>query len=145
MIGGVTHGSLDLFVPSVADEKNVVILARKTNGLAVDFGHQGAGGINGVKPAVGRLSDDHRRDAVGGENNGRRLRHFGDFIDKDDASGFEFLHDVDVVNNLLAHIHRGTKALERLLDGNNRTVNPGAISPGSCQKNALVARHWQIN
>jgi hypothetical protein len=134
----MTHGALDLFVTLVADEKNVVILARKAHGLAVDLSHQGAGGIEGVEATIGCLGDDHRGYAVGGEDDVGALRDFGHLVDENDAFGFKLADNMEVVDDLLSHIHRSSKTLERLFHRDHGAVDPRAIAARGSQKNFFL-------
>ena len=45
-----------------------------------------------------------------------------------------------VVDDLLAHVDRGAVVLERLLDGDHRPVDAGAVSAGRRQQHALLRR-----
>jgi hypothetical protein len=49
-------------------------------------------------------------------------------VDEDRTSRLQVTHDVDVVDDLLAHINRRTPVRERDLDRLHRTFDPGAIA-----------------
>lgn len=71
------------------------------------------------------------------KHNVRTLGHLVDFLDEDGAPLFELRHDMDVVHDLLTHIHRSAIALQCLLDGDNRTINTRTIAARSGQQHTL--------
>jgi len=140
----VAHGALDLLVPRVPDEQDLVVVPVEAHRLAVHLGHERAGGVDGVELAVGGTLHDGRRDPVRTEDDVRALRHLVNVIDEDGALALEGRHDVDVVHDLLAHIHRGTEALERLLDRDDGTVDAGAVAARSGEQYAFRCRDRQV-
>jgi len=65
---------------------------------------------------------------VRGEHAHRPLRHIGLTLDEDHATLAQPLHDVLVMHDLLADIHRRTVNLERAFDRLHGTIHPRAIS-----------------
>ena len=66
---------------------------------------------------------------MGAVNDAFALRHFVHAIDKNRALLLQFLHHKAVVDDLLAHINRPPKRLQRNPDNINRPHHPGAESP----------------
>ena len=58
----------------------------------------------------------------------------GALVDEHGAAPAQGLHDVLVVDDLLAHVDRCTIQLQRLLDGVNGPIHPGTISARSGQE-----------
>ena len=71
MLGRFARGSLDLFVPLVADQQDLEVVAGEPHGLAVHLGDQGAGRVDGLQSAVGGGGHHRRRDAVRAEDDVR--------------------------------------------------------------------------
>ena len=57
-VGCFAGGADDFLVVLVTDEENLVALARIANGLGVDFGDEGAGGVDGGEFAISGLLAD---------------------------------------------------------------------------------------
>ena len=66
---------------------------------------------------------------MGAVDDALALGHFVDAIDKNRALLLQFLHHKAVVDDLLAHINRRPKGLERNPDNVDRPHHPGAESP----------------
>ena len=81
-----------------------------------------------------------RRDAVGGEDDRRALRRLLLGVDEDRAARLEIADDVDVVDDLLAHVDRRPVVLERQLDGLDGALDPGAIAARRSEEDALDHR-----
>ena len=58
------------------------------------------------------------------------LRHLGLLVDEDRAARLEVADDVQVVDDLLAHVDRRPVELERLLDRLDGALDPGAVAAG---------------
>jgi hypothetical protein len=128
VVGGLALGALDLLVAGVAHEDDVVVLVREAHRLLVHLGHQRAGCVNRVQPALGGLGVDGRGDAVGGEDDAGAHRHLVGLGDEDGAALGEGLHDVLVVDDLLAHVDRRPVVVQGLLDGVDGAVHAGAVA-----------------
>src|SRR5690606_10541954 len=85
VLRGLAGGSLDLLVPLVADEQDVVVLGREALGLVVHLGDQRAGGVDRAQVAAGGLLVHGGRDAVGGEHDDGPLGHLIGLLDEDRA------------------------------------------------------------
>jgi hypothetical protein len=138
-LGGVTHGALDLLVTGVADEEDLEVLLGEPHGLPVHLGDERARGVDGVEVTVGGTLHDRGRDPVGAEDDVGALGHLVDVVDEDRALLLEGRHDVDVVDDLLAHVDGRAEALEGLLDRDDRPVHPSAVAAGSSEENPLAA------
>ncbi len=128
VVGRLAGGALDLLVPLVADQQDVVVLACEALGLVVDLGDQRAGGVDRLELPLGRLPVDLGRDAVGREHHGRAGRHLVELLDEHRAARLEVGDDVLVVDDLLADVDRGAVEVERLLHGHDRAVDAGAVA-----------------
>ena len=96
------------------------------------------------RPRSDAARHDGRRHAVRAEDDVRALGHLVDLVDEDRARCLELGDDMDVVHDLLAHVHRGAEALERLLDGDHRAVDTGAIPARRGQQHPLLSGDGDI-
>src|SRR5690606_10727689 len=63
------------------------------------------------------------------------------FLDEDDAALAEGLHDVPVVHDLLADVHRRPVLLQGFLHGDDRTVDARAVAARLGQQDPLARTH----
>ena len=133
----MTHGALDLLVTVVADEKDLVVIAGEPGGLAVHLGDERTGRVDRLEVAVGSTLHHGGRDAVSAEDDVSSLGNLLHLVDEDRALLLQRGHHVDVVHDLLAHVHRGTVTLERLLHGDHGTIHTRAVSPGRSEEHPL--------
>ena len=108
--------------------KDLLVVAREPHGLAVHLRDQRAGRVDRLQAAVGGGPDDGRRDAVRAEDDVAALGHLVDLVDEHRALLLEPLDDVHVVHDLLADVDGRAVALQRLLDGDHRAVDAGAVA-----------------
>jgi hypothetical protein len=126
----VAHGALDFDVSRVPDEHDLAIPLGHAQRLEVDLRHEGAGGVDDAQIArLSRLTHGGRY-AVGAEDQQRARRHVCRIFDEDGSLVAQFIHHVAVVDDLVAHVHRCTEALERNLDHFDRAVYAGAEAAG---------------
>ena len=92
------------------------------------------------RPRASACSCTDRRDAVGGEDDGGALGHLVELLDEDRAPRLEVGDDVLVVHDLLADVDRGAVEVQRLLDGDHRPVDAGAVAARCGQQHALARR-----
>ncbi len=128
VLGGLAGGALDLLVPLVADQQDVVVLVGEPPGLVVHLGDERAGGVDGLQRPLLGLPVHLRGHAVGGEHHGGARGHLGDLLDEDGPAGLEVGHHVLVVHDLLAHVDRRAVQVERLLDRDHGPVDTGAVA-----------------
>ena len=81
---------------------------------------------------------------MGAEHDVRPLRNFGDVVDEDRTLRLEGGDDMDVVNDLLAHVHRGTEALEGLLNRDHGPIHSCTVAPGRSKQHALGGSHGVV-
>ena len=137
---GLACGALDLLVPGVPDQQDVVVLGREPTGLVVHLGDQRAGRVDGLQPPLLRLLVHLRGDAVGREHHRRALRHLVELLDEDRAARLEVGDHVLVVHDLLAHVHGGAVQVQRLLDGDHGPVHAGAVAARRREQHAAAVR-----
>jgi len=75
--------------------------------------------------------------AVCREHDRLALGHLGLLVDEHGAARFQVAHDVEVVDDLLAHIDRRPVQLECLLDGLDGALDPGAVATWGREENFL--------
>ena len=117
-----------------------MVRPRKAQGLDVDLGHEGAGCIDDAKPPVCGAPADRRRDPVGTKDKERAFGDFGWILHEYRALRPERLHDVTVVDNLVAHVDGGAEALEGLFDDFNRPIHTRAEAAGARKQDAHGAQ-----
>jgi hypothetical protein len=136
VLRGLTGGALDLLVTAVADQQDVVVVAREPLGLLVHLGDQRAGRVDRAQATVGRFLVHSGRDAVGAEHHHGTLGHLVGLLHEHRPAPLEGGHDVLVVDDLLAHVHRCPVDLQCPLDGDHRAVHTGAVPPGVGEEDA---------
>ena len=121
-------GADDFLVALVADQQDVVVVAREALGLVVHLGDQRACGVDHLKPALGGRLVHGRRHTVGGEHDDRALGHLVGFLDEHRAGLREGVDDVAVVHDLVPDVHRRPVLFQRTLDGLDGAVDAGAVA-----------------
>src|SRR5919198_232655 len=129
----------DLFVPLVADQQDVVVVLGEAAHLVVHLRHERARGVDGLQVARRRLLVDFGGDAVRGEDHDRALGHLVVLLDEYRAALLERLDDVQVVDDLLADVHRRAVVLQRVLDGLHRAVDAGTVAAGFGEQYPLLS------
>jgi hypothetical protein len=127
-------------VAAVADQQDLVVVAREPGRLAMHLGDERAGRVDGVEATVGRALHDGRRDAVRAEDDVGALRNLDDVIHKDGTAFLEGRYDVDVVHDLLADIDGSAEFLEGLLDRDHGTVHSRTVSARGREQYSLGPR-----
>jgi hypothetical protein len=74
--GGFAQGSVHLVVGPMADQDQVIAFPEKPVNFQVDFGHEGAGGVDDAQSASLRPGPHIGGDAVGRKNNQASFRRF---------------------------------------------------------------------
>ena len=129
MVGRLPGGADHLFVPFVADEQDVVVLAGEPLGLVVHLGDQRTGGVDHLQAAGGGRLVHRRRHAVCGEHHDGALGHLVGLLDEHRATPGQRLDDVAVVHDLVAHVDRRAVLLQGTFDGLHGAIHPGAVTP----------------
>ena len=106
----------------------------------MNFGHEGARGVDRLKLACGGLGMNLRRYPMRRKHHAGTLGHLVRLVDEDRPTLGERLHDEPVVHDLLADVHRGAVVLDRLLDGDDRTVDARAVAARGSQQHPLRRR-----
>ena len=113
----------------MADEDELAAGGGETAGLVVDFGHQGARGIDGGHLAPPGLVVDAVAHPVGGEHDAGPVGHFRQFLHEHGAGGFQAGDNVRIVDYLAAHVDRRAVALQCPLDRLDGALHTGAERP----------------
>ena len=140
MLGRLAGGADDLFVALVADQQDVVVVAREPPGLVVHLGDQRAGGVDGVQIPLGGLDVHRRRDAVRGEDHDGALGNLAGLLDEHRACLLQRVDHMPVVHDLVAHVDRGTVLFQRALHRFDGTVHTRAIAARLRQEHPLTDR-----
>ena len=138
VIGRLTGGADDLFVTFVTDQQDVVVVAGEALGLVVHLGHQRARGVDDLQAALCGVLMHRRGHPVGREHHDGALGHLVGLVDEDRARFGQRLHDVHVVHDLVAYVHRCAVLLECALHGLDRAIDPGAVSARLGQQHPLA-------
>ena len=107
----------------------------------MDLGHERAGRVEHREPTGLGVRVDVRRHAVRRQHHHGPLGDLGLLVDEHGPLGLQVPDDVQVVDDLLAHVHGGSVLGERLLDGLDRTVDAGAVAP-RCRSTFLGMAPW---
>ncbi|GAA1561044.1 hypothetical protein GCM10009804_17360 [Kribbella hippodromi] len=103
---GFAEGSFYFLVPGMADQYDSVAGGGVLAGFLMHFGDEGAGGVDDVEVAFGRVAADGRGDTVRGEHDGGAGWYLVEIVYKDRSTGGEVCDDMRIVNNLLANKNR---------------------------------------
>ena len=148
-LGDLAHRALDLGVAGVADENQPTPLRHIAFALIVHLGDQRTGGVENRELACRRLFLDAFGHAMGAEDGNRVRGNLGQVLDEMRPLGLQALHDVLIVDDLMAHVDRRTVLLQRALDDLDGTHDAGAKTarlgeydlhqrpPGGCRTAAL--------
>src|SRR6185312_4317011 len=120
------HRALELAVARVPDQRDLQAAARIAARLRVHLGDERADRVDDLEPAFRALLVDPRRDAVRREDNELALGHLVLGFDENGAAGLEVADDMDVVDDLVAHVDGRAMLLEQLLDDVDRAYDSGA-------------------
>src|SRR5690606_17012728 len=118
------------FVSRVSDQQDLVVVPGEPHRLSVHFRDERAGGVYRSQVSICCALHDSGRDAVSGEHDMRTARHLVDVVNEDRALLLKGGHHVDVVHDLLAHVDGRAVTVERLLDGDDRTVHSCTVTSG---------------
>ena len=127
-----------LIVVLVPDEHDAVAVAREPHRLQVHLGDQRAGGVDHIQPPLLGLPSHRWRHAVRAEDGPRPLGHFVQLLDEDGAGLPQFIHNVLVVHDFLAHIDRRPVQIQSDLHHVDSPDDAGAEAPRLEQKDLLV-------
>ena len=78
---------------------------------------------------------------MGGQDDRGRDRHLRQLVDEHGASRLESLHDVAVVDDLLADVHRRPERLQRPLDGVDGALDARTERSRSGQQDPTATAH----
>src|SRR5437588_3039354 len=118
----------------MADENDGVGFAGVLDRFNVDLGNEGAGGINHAEIAFLAGLAHLRRNAVGAVDDALPWGNLFHAIYEHRSLSGKFIYHVAVVNNLLAHVDRRAKGIERDFYNVNRPDYAGAKAPRFKQK-----------
>ena len=119
-----------LRMAGVADEQDVAAVLDMPLGLAVDLGHERAGGIDIGQAALLGGGWDDLRYAMGGKHHRHAVRHFVQFLDEYGALSLQTINHKFVMHDLVADVDRRPETLDRQFDDADRAVDAGAKAPG---------------
>jgi len=102
----------------------------------VNLGYQGARRIYIGQPTILRRRWNGLRNAVRRENDWPIVRHLVELVDEDGAHGLQSFDHKAIMDDLVAHVDRRPKPLERQLDDLYCAVDAGAKSSRSGDQDA---------
>jgi len=128
-LGRLAERADGLVVVVVADEDDRVALAGVVDRFQVHLRHERAGRVDRAEVLLRGHLADGGRDAVGRENERRVVGDLVHLFDEAGALFAQLVHDVAVVDDLLADVHGPIDDLERLFDDVDRAHHAGAEAP----------------
>lgn len=135
MVGGFPHRADDFVVSFMSDEDDAVTFACVPDGFDMDFGDEGAGGIDRAQSSGAREFANFGRDSVGAVEENRPFRDVAQVIDERDSLGRELIDHMLVVNDFMIDVDVGAEATNDFVEGLDRHIDPGAETTGVGQKN----------
>ena len=121
----------------VADQHDRVPLRGELLRLDVDLGDERAGGVDRIQPSRRGAGVNARGHAVGREHHRRAGWDLSLRLNEHGSALAELLHDVLVVDDLLAHVDRRAMKLQRALDRLHGPIHARAIAPRRGQQQLL--------
>ncbi len=121
----------------VADQDDAVAGLGVAPGLDVHLRDERARRVDRVQLPRACVRVHRRRDAVGRQHDSLAGRNVLLALDEDRAPLLEIPDDVDVVDDLLAHVNRRAVQVEGLLDRFDGALDPGAITAGRGKKDTF--------
>ena len=122
----------------MADQRDLEAAAGIAPRLCVHLGDERANGVHDLEAALRALLVDLGRDAVRREDDQLALGNLVLGLDEHRAARLEVADDMDVVDDLVAHVDRRPVLLEQLLDDVDRAHHSCAEAPGRGDENALA-------
>src|SRR5437660_92863 len=110
----------------VADEDDGIALAGEANGLEMDFGDEGTGGVDGPQAALSRGRPDGGRHAVSAIEDVGPFRNLADVVHKHDSALTETLNNRPIVHDLVVHIQRSAEQVQGPVEALDRHIDAGA-------------------
>src|SRR5262249_30516731 len=131
----LAHRALDLGMAGMSDQDELAALPDVALALVVHLGHQRTGRVEHRQIARGGLLLDALGEAVGAEDGHRVGGNFGQILDEPRTLRLEVLHDMLVMDDLVADIDRRPVLLERTFDDLDRANDAGTESTRLGQDN----------
>ena len=125
------------FVP---DEQDLEVITSEANDLFVHLRHERAGCVDRLELTLLGLLVYSGGDAVRGEDDDGTLGDLIGFFHEDRASLLQRAHHVGVVHDLFANVDRGAVLFQGLFDGDDRSVDTGAVASGVGKQHAALVR-----
>ena len=126
------------------DQQDGVSAGRVPLRLHVDLRDEWARRVDHVVLEHPGVLVDGRGDSVRRVDDRRTARNVALVLDEDRATSLEVPHDVDVVDDLLPHVHRCAVVVESALDGLDGALDPGAVAAGRGEEDALDAHGSRV-
>ena len=124
----LAHGADDLLVALVSNQDDRIALGGVFSCLGVHLGDQRAGRVQHVQLPLAAALVHLRSDAVGRQHHHGALRDIQLRVDEHGAAISQLRHNVVVVHDLLAHVHRGAEVLEGALHRVHSSIDPCAVT-----------------
>ena len=135
-VGALAHGAFNFRVTFVADHHNFVIFLAVTCDFEVDFGNQGASGVEDFKASLLGFFAHALWNAVCTENNCRAGRNIAQLINEYGSFGAQIIADKFVVHDFVANVDRSTEFFNGAFNNGNGAFNAGTEAAG-CGENDL--------
>jgi hypothetical protein len=115
----------DFLVVLMADENDGAFFASEFERFEMNFGDEGAGGVDDAERALLGFIAHGGRDTMSAEDKDGAGRDFGDGLNEDGAAAAELLDDVGVVHNFMVDVNRSTVGFESQFDDVHGADNAG--------------------
>ena len=120
------------------NQHDIIAKTSVTLALVVDFRHQRTGGVDDVQFAGGGRLFHIAGNTMRTENRDGPQRNLIDFANKNSAAFAQLIDDVGIVNDLVAHIDRGTVEIDCTLDNingaNDARAEPAWFRKEHCER-----------
>ena len=128
------------------DQQDFAAALEMDRGLAVHLGDQRTGGVQREEIAGAGVGGNRFRNPVGGKHHRRVgiVGDFGQFLDENRALGAQAVHDIFVMDDLVADIDRGAIDGERPFHGVDRPHHAGAEAPWRAKHDFQGRFGWHL-
>jgi hypothetical protein len=140
-LGSFACGTDNFLMVFMAHEQDLITLSRVADGLGVDLGDQGAGGVDRGQAAFFGEGPYGRGDAMGGEDDDAALGDLVQVIDEDDVSLTEAPDNMLVMHDFVVAVDRFPgEELEHLIDDVHGHAHAGTEASGVGEQDLHAGR-----
>jgi hypothetical protein len=128
-VGSFAGGADNFLMVPMADENDGALFAGEFQRFQVNFGHEGASGVNDFQCARLGFVANRRGHSVSAENQHGAVGHLFDGFHKNRTAAAQLLYHVGVVDDFVMHVDWCAVSFQRQFDDVYRANDSGAETP----------------